>query len=145
MARKSDNPLVLRLLELFDTDDLKQVANILGEKYPSLHNWATGRRDFPTEVLIKIAKMTNVDLNWLLTGTVNVTEDAKSITFEATMRTLITEIVKEEVDRRLTDKNPSVKNASNTTIYKVQKNNLPKAETSLTENSDNPVEVSKKQ
>ncbi len=68
MAIKEENSVGFRIVQAFDAKDLKEVAQIIGENYSSLHNWASQRRDFPTNVLIKIAKMANTSIDWILTG-----------------------------------------------------------------------------
>lgn len=68
MAIKEENSVGFRIVQAFGAKDLKEVAQILGENYSSLHNWASQRRDFPTNVLIKIAEMTNTTIDWILTG-----------------------------------------------------------------------------
>ena len=68
MAIKEENSVGFRIVQAFNAKDLKEVAQTIGENYSSLHNWASQRRDFPTNVLIKIAKMTNTSIDWILTG-----------------------------------------------------------------------------
>ena len=68
MAIKEENSVGFRIVQAFNAKDLKEVAQIIGENYSSLHNWASQRRDFPTNVLIKIAKMANTSIDWILTG-----------------------------------------------------------------------------
>ncbi len=46
-----------------------EIAERLGIPYTTLKNYVSGRRDFPVEVLIQIANLTNCSLNWLLIGT----------------------------------------------------------------------------
>jgi hypothetical protein len=62
MAIKEENSIGFRIVQAFNAKDLKEVAQIIGENYSSLHNWASQRRDFPTNVLIKIAKMANISI-----------------------------------------------------------------------------------
>ena len=68
MAIKEENSVGYRIVNAFGAKDLKEVANIIDENYSSLHNWSSGRRDFPTGVLIKIAKLANTSIDWILTG-----------------------------------------------------------------------------
>lgn len=56
-----------RLLGLFGLN-LKEIAEKLGVNYHTFRNWAKETRDIPPSELAKIAKMTNVSLNWLLLG-----------------------------------------------------------------------------
>jgi Bacteriophage CI repressor helix-turn-helix domain len=98
MAIKEENSIGFRIVQAFDAKDLKEVAQIIGENYSSLHNWASQRRDFPTNILIKIAKMTNTSIDWILTG-----ENGKqfisqsSQSFEAMLENKIREIVRNEI------------------------------------------------
>lgn len=98
MAIKEENSIGFRLVQAFNAKDLKEVAQIIGENYSSLHNWSTKRRDFPTTVLIKIAKMANSSIDWILTG-----EDGKeSISsanpgFEKILEDKIREVVRNEI------------------------------------------------
>lgn len=99
MAIKEENSIGFRLVRAFNAKDLKEVAQITGENYSSLHNWATQRRDFPTNVLIKIAGMTNHSIDWILTG-----EDGGSATFsenqsfESLLEEKIRAVVRDELE-----------------------------------------------
>lgn len=68
MAIKEENSIGFRLIQAFEAKNLKEVAQTIDESYSSLHNWSTKRRDFPTNVLIKIAKLANTSIDWILTG-----------------------------------------------------------------------------
>ena len=57
-----------RLGEAFDNDTMAVIARRLGVPHATVRNYFGGRMPSP-EVLIKIARETNVSLNWLLTGT----------------------------------------------------------------------------
>jgi agmatine/peptidylarginine deiminase len=98
MAIKEENSISFRIVQAFDAKDLKEVAQIIGENYSSLHNWASQRRDFPTNILIKIAKLTNTSIDWILTG-----ENGKQFisqndqSFEAILENKIREIVRNEI------------------------------------------------
>lgn len=107
MAINNEN-ISKRLISAFNAKDLKEVASKIDEKYTSLHNWTSGRRDFPTEVLIKIAKMTNVSIGWILTGEGE--KDLKShkqTSLDETFRDIVREIVREELTASLKPEIPS--------------------------------------
>ncbi|MEP7213791.1 MAG: helix-turn-helix domain-containing protein [Acidobacteriota bacterium] len=57
-----------RLGEAFDNATMAAIARRLGVPHATVRNYFGGRMPSP-EVLIKIARETNVSLNWLLTGT----------------------------------------------------------------------------
>lgn len=98
MAIKEENSIGFRIVQAFSAKDLKEVALIIDENYSSLHNWSTKRRDFPTNVLIKIANMANTSIDWILTG-----EDSRKIagaanlSFDNIFDEKIREIVREEI------------------------------------------------
>ena len=98
MAIKEENSIGFRLIQAFDAKNLKEVAQTIDESYSSLHNWSTKRRDFPTNVLIKIAKMANTSIDWILTGE-NTTEaiSATNPSFDKMFEEKIREIVREEI------------------------------------------------
>lgn len=50
----------------FGGANLKSIAEKMGVNYHTLRNWAKETRDIPPTALRKIAKMTNISLNWLL-------------------------------------------------------------------------------
>jgi len=56
-----------RLGEAFDNATMAVIARRLGVPHATVRNYFGGRMPSP-EVLIKIARETNVSLNWLLTG-----------------------------------------------------------------------------
>lgn len=58
---------VLRLEKTFEHESMADVARRLGIPHATVRNYYQGRLPAP-EVLIKIANVTNVSLNWLLTG-----------------------------------------------------------------------------
>jgi len=58
---------VLRLDRTFEHEMMSDVARRLGIPHATVRNYYQGRLPAP-EVLIKIANVTNVSLNWLLTG-----------------------------------------------------------------------------
>jgi hypothetical protein len=95
MAIKEENSIGFRIVEAFNAKDLKEVAQTIDENYSSLHNWSSKRRDFPTNVLIKIAKMANTSIDWILTGE-NKTETA-DFSFDRMFEEKIREIVREEI------------------------------------------------
>jgi hypothetical protein len=98
MAIKEEGSIGVRIVRAFNAKDLKEVAQIIGENYSSLHNWASQRRDFPTNVLIKIAKMANSSIDWILTGENParvVSNDGSG--FEKILENKIREVVREEI------------------------------------------------
>lgn len=58
---------VTRLDKTFQYESMADVARRLGIPHATVRNYYQGRLPAP-EVLIKIANVTNVSLNWLLTG-----------------------------------------------------------------------------
>lgn len=98
MAIKEENSIGFRLIRAFDAKNLKEVAQTIDESYSSLHNWSTKRRDFPTNVLIKIARMANTSIDWILTGE-NKTEAVSETnpSFDKMFEEKIREIVREEI------------------------------------------------
>lgn len=98
MTIKEENSIGARLVQAFGAKDLKEVAQILGENYSSLYNWSTKRRDFPTNVLIRIAKMTNETIDWILTGDESEKRAiAGEVNFEKLLDEKIRQIVREEI------------------------------------------------
>jgi hypothetical protein len=98
MATREENSIGFRIIQAFHAKDLKEVANIIDENYSSLHNWASQRRDFPTNVLIKIAKMANTSIDWILTGETGIRSAATADSgFEKILDAKIREIVREEL------------------------------------------------
>jgi hypothetical protein len=102
MAIKAENSIGFRLVRSFNAKDLKEVAQIIDENYSSLHNWASQRRDFPTNVLIKIAKMANTSIDWILTGENAGAARAAARTFnnsgfEKILEDKIREVVRDEI------------------------------------------------
>lgn len=96
MATKEENSVGFRITRACGAKDLKEAANLLDENYSSLHNWSTGRRDFPTHVLIKIAKMANTSIDWILTGE-EPNRARKDASFEQMLEEKIRRIVREEI------------------------------------------------
>jgi hypothetical protein len=98
MSIKEENSIGSRIVQAFDVKNLKEAAFVLGENYSSLYNWSSQRRDFPTNVLIKIAKMTNHSIDWILTGENQVASlPAKNESFEQVLEEKIRRIVREEI------------------------------------------------
>jgi hypothetical protein len=98
MSIKEENSIGSRIVRAFGVKDLKEAAFVLGENYSSLYNWSSQRRDFPTNVLIKIAKMTNHSIDWILTGENQVAGlPAKNESFEQVLEEKIRRIVREEI------------------------------------------------
>ena len=96
MTIKEDS-ISSRLVFAFEAKDLKEVAAKIDEKYTSLHNWTSGRRDFPTEILIKIAKMTNRSIDWVLTGVES--QGITEVSFDKIFEEKIRKIVREEIKK----------------------------------------------
>lgn len=99
MAIKEENSIGFRIIQALGAKDLKEAASMLDENYSSLYNWSSQRRDFPTNVLIKIARMTNTSIDWILTGetdfqAANFTENQ---TFEKILEAKIRAVVREEI------------------------------------------------
>ncbi len=98
MAIREENSIGFRIVEAFNAKDLKEVAQTIGENYSSLHNWSSKRRDFPTNVLIKIAKMANTSIDWILTGeSNNAAIETEALSFDKILGEKIREIVREEI------------------------------------------------
>jgi hypothetical protein len=98
MTTKEESSIGSRIIQAFKAKDLKEVAQIIGENYSSLHNWTAKRRDFPTNVLIKIANMANVSIDWVLTGeNVREKDSSDGRNFETIIEEKIREIVREEI------------------------------------------------
>jgi hypothetical protein len=99
MAIKEENSIGFRIVQAFNAKDLKEVAQIIGENYSSLHNWASQRRDFPTNVLIKIAKLANISIDWILTGENGVVaaDSLDNSNFEKILEDKIRAVVREEI------------------------------------------------
>ena len=105
MTIKEENSVGFRIVQAFNAKDLKEVAQIIDENYSSLHNWASQRRDFPTNVLIKIAKMANTSIDWILTGEAGTT-NTRSVGdsafengtgFEKLFEDKVREVVRDEI------------------------------------------------
>ena len=99
MAIKEENSIAFRIVQALNAKDLKEAAQMLDENYSSLHNWSSQRRDFPTNVLIKIAKMTNSSVDWILTGENGNSAAAtpENSNFEKILEAKIRAIVREEI------------------------------------------------
>jgi hypothetical protein len=98
MAIKEENSIGFRIVRALGAKDLKEAAQLLGENYSSLYNWSSQRRDFPTNVLIKIARMTNTTVDWILTGDSGAgNENFSRQSFEQLLDERIRRIVRDEV------------------------------------------------
>ena len=98
MAIKEENTIGSRIRQALGAKDLKEAAQMLDENYSSLYNWSSQRRDFPTSVLIKIAKLTNVSIDWILTGeTEFAAASVNNRTFEKLLEDKIRAVVREEI------------------------------------------------
>lgn len=98
MAIKEENSIGFRIIQALNAKDLKEAAQMLGENYSSLYNWSSQRRDFPTNVLIKIAKMTNTSIDWILTGeNRGSAQSAGRQTFEEILEEKIRQVVRDEI------------------------------------------------
>lgn len=98
MAIKNENSIGFRIVRALGAKDLTEAAQMLGENYSSLYNWSSQRRDFPTNVLIKIARLTNKSVDWILTGEngeINRTVEQQS--FERILEQKIRQIVRDEL------------------------------------------------
>lgn len=67
LAMGVNSDFVRRLDRTFEHEMMSDVARRLGIPHATVRNYYQGRLPAP-EVLIKIANVTNVSLNWLLTG-----------------------------------------------------------------------------
>lgn len=63
----TDKAFQERLGRIFDYGSMAEIARRMGLPHATVRNYFGGRLPAP-EVLIKIAEVTNVSLNWLLTG-----------------------------------------------------------------------------
>ena len=98
MAIKNENSIGFRIVHALGAKDLKEAAQILNENYSSLYNWSSQRRDFPTNVLIKIARMTNRTVDWLLTGeSGEINQSLEHQSFERILEQKIRQIVRDEI------------------------------------------------
>ena len=98
MAIKEENSIGFRITHALGVKDLKEAALLLSENYSSLYNWTSQRRDFPTNVLIKIARLTNTSIDWILTGETQLRAAVSgSQTFEQILENKIRQIVREEI------------------------------------------------
>lgn len=98
MAIKNENSIGFRIVRALGAKDLTEAAQMLGENYSSLYNWTSQRRDFPTNVLIKIAGMTNKSIDWILTGENEIAAAvSRNQTFENILEEKIRQIVREEI------------------------------------------------
>ncbi len=57
-----------RIRDLREDNDLtqNQVAEYLGMKQPQYHRYESGVRDIPTDVLIKLSKLYNTSVDYIL-------------------------------------------------------------------------------
>lgn len=60
-----------RIKELINKLSMPQnkFAQMLNISAPRLNNYLSGNREFPKDILVNIAKITNCELTWLITGT----------------------------------------------------------------------------
>lgn len=86
-----------RLAELFGGATLPQIAGKMGVNYHTLRNWVKGRTDIPPSELAKIARLTNGNISWLLTGEGEKSLEAKPLDLNGALRDIIREIVREEL------------------------------------------------
>ncbi|MGB7070473.1 MAG: helix-turn-helix domain-containing protein [Pyrinomonadaceae bacterium] len=86
-----------RLKQTFDFATMAEIARRLGIPHATVRNYFHGRLPAP-EVLIKIAKETNISLNWLLSGVGDMyASEQRPIDLERILETKVEEIL----DRRL--------------------------------------------
>jgi hypothetical protein len=97
MAIKEENSIGFRIVQALQAKDLKEAAQMLDENYSSLYNWSSQRRDFPTNVLIKIARMTNISIDWILTGENGAAAVSSTTSFERLLEDKIREVVRDEI------------------------------------------------
>lgn len=96
-----------RLSEAFDNATMAGIARRLAVPHATVRNYFGGRMPSP-EVLIKIARETNVSLNWLLTGT-----GEKFVRYDRpydigrALEEKITQIVDEKLSERLGAPDPN--------------------------------------
>jgi Bacteriophage CI repressor helix-turn-helix domain len=57
-----------RVIEAYGGKSIQEIAESLEENYQTVYGWLVGKRDAPTEILIRIGKQTGASLHWLLTG-----------------------------------------------------------------------------
>jgi len=95
-----------RLSEAFEFATMADVARRIGVPHATIRNYFQGRMPAP-EVLIKIANVTNVSLNWLLSGTgAMYLSGREPLNFDRMIERKIEEIL----DRRLSAANGEVQN-----------------------------------
>lgn len=98
MAIKNENSIGFRIVQALGAKDLTEAAQMLGENYSSLYNWSSQRRDFPTSALIKIARMTNKSIDWILTGeSGEIVQMNEHQNFERLLEQKIRQIVRDEL------------------------------------------------
>jgi hypothetical protein len=106
MANKSEKDFLTgvegRVLRAFGCSTVSEAADILEMNYHTLRNYLQLRRDAPTDLWIRIARMTNVSLDWLLTGRGerDMTFDPESRIFEASLEEKIRHVVRDELGQR---------------------------------------------
>ena len=88
-----------RVLGAFGRESLGDIAELMQMNYHTLRNYLQLRRDAPTDFWIRIAKMTNVSLDWLLTGRgdMHFGAEAESRVLEASLEEKIRSVVREEL------------------------------------------------
>lgn len=88
-----------RVLRAFGCDSIGDAAEILQMNYHTVRNYLQLRRDAPTGFWIKIAKMTNCSLDWLLTGKGDktFTAEAENRILDASLEARIRSVVRDEL------------------------------------------------
>lgn len=108
MAKKNEkNPLAgveARVLEAFGRESVSDIAEIMHMNYHTLRNYLLLRRDAPTDFWIRIAKLTNISLDWLLTGKGEkyFGIEAENRIFDASLEEKIRSVVRREIGAKPT-------------------------------------------
>lgn len=97
----NDKAFQERLGRIFDNRSMADIARRIGLPHATVRNYFGGRLPAP-EVLIKIAEVTNVSLNWLLTGKGEMyAGDPKGLDIGLVIDARIAEIVERKLAERL--------------------------------------------
>lgn len=105
LEQRESSEIQIRLQKAFNGMSVSDIARQLGEKPSSFWNWASGRNEFPHDVLAKIARL-NISTHWILTGEGNPILESKLPSFEesveAKIRTTVLELLEDDsgVDAR---------------------------------------------
>lgn len=88
-----------RIQRAFDFGTMAEIARRIGVPHATVRNYFGGRLPAP-EVLVKIAKQTNVSLNWLLTGE---GEMLVGVSPKLDIGRILEERINDIIDKRLAD------------------------------------------